>query len=133
MISRRWNVQILDFLDFHEGWEQELREKVAEQGSRNADCAIDLFAWYGDPWHKIPDFAIGRYAWDNWLVGAAQANNIAIVDVTPSVRLTHQSHRIVEWENPDATNNFRLAVVMGGLQHSTHTLTDHGLVDGWTP
>lgn len=132
LIARRWNVQVFDHLDFADGWYQELWDKVHDQGSLMADCAIDLFAWHGEVWVNIPDFAIGRYAWDNWLVGNAYAaRNVPVVDVTPVIKLIHQSHHIVEWSDPDAQQNFKKAIIMGGMQHSTHTMTEDGLVEGW--
>ena len=121
-----------DFIwDFEDGWHEELSEKVADQGGLMADCAIDLFAWKGLVWSQIPKFAIGRYAWDNWLVGEAANRSMPIVDVSAVVKLIHQFHCIVQWNDPDAQANFKKAIVMGGMQHSTHTLTEEGLVNGW--
>ena len=130
-VCRRWNVHVLDYMEFEEGWREEIWQKVTDQGSLIPPCAIDLFAWKGEVWVNIPDFAIGRYAWDNWLIGNASARGVPVVDVTKVVRIIHQPHQIVPWEDPDATENFQKAKVMGGMQHCTHTLTEDGLVDGW--
>jgi len=131
MVARRWNTQMLHLMDFEPGWEDELREKVDVQGSLMAECAIDLFAWKGLVWSNVQPYAIGRYRWDNWLIGNALVRNNPVVDVSSVVRITHQAHNIVAWEDPDAQNNFKIQGAFCGLKDSTHTLTEDGLIEGW--
>lgn len=131
MIARRWNVQVIELMDFQDGWEAKLREKVEKQGSLMAECAIDLFAWKGEVWPRFKPYAIGRYRWDNWLCGMARFHNVPMIDITPAVRITHQSHAQVQWDDPDAQENFRIMGVFCGTKDSTHTYTEEGLVEGW--
>ena len=131
MVARRWNVQVLDYMDFSEGWEGEIGEKVDSQGSLMAKCAMDLFAWYGTVWKEFKPFAIGRFRWDNWLVGMARHAGVPVIDVSHVIRLTHQAHSTVQWLDPDAQTNFGIAGKFGGLEYSTYTMTEEGLVGGW--
>jgi len=133
MVARRYNVQVLEFLEFWSGWRGELWGKIEEQGSLMAECAIDLFAWSGNVFPNVQPFAVGRYTWDNALTGTALQRGAAVVDITPKVRIVHQSHRIVEWDDPDAQYNRTLIATYCGLKDSTHTLTGDGLVRGWRP
>lgn len=135
MIARRWNVQVFDRIGFEPGqWWQALWEKVQEQGSLMAECAIDLFAWYGRPWQYFKPFAIGRYRWDNWLVGMALHWGSPVVDITAALPIIHQSHAQVPWEDPDARDNFAIPGVLAGTKDSTHTLLPDGkLIGGWHP
>lgn len=131
MIARRWNVQVLDLMEFEEGWEERLKKKVDMQGSLMVECAIDLFAWKGIVWPRIKPYAIGRYRWDNWLCGMARFHNVSMIDITPAVRITHQSHAQVSWHDPDAQANFQIPGPFCGTKDSTHTFTRDGLVEGW--
>jgi len=132
-VARRWNVQVLDYMDFGENWKEELKYKVELQGSLMVECAIDLFAWKGPVFPHVQPFAIGRYIWDNALLASALQRGSAVVDITPVVRITHQSHHIVPWEDPDKHRNAGLIAAYCGLHDSTHTLTPEGLKEGWHP
>ena len=131
MVARRWNIQVLDYMDFSDGWEQRLRKKVEAQGVQMAECAVDLFAWHGTVWETIAPFAIGRFRWDNWLVGMANKANKPVIDVSRVIRLTHQYHAVGQWNDPDAQANFGIAGTFGGLKDSKFTMTEEGLVGGW--
>jgi hypothetical protein len=132
IVARRWNVQVWDHLDFSGDWQGELWDKIQEQGSLMVECAIDLFAWKGNVYVKFAPYAIGRYRWDNWLVGNALARGNPVVDITPACRIVHQSHAQVPWEDPDAQDNFKIQGAFCGAKDSTHTLTKEGeLVKGW--
>lgn len=131
LIARRWCIQMLELMDFSEGWEQRLKQKVSEQGSLMVECAIDLFSWKGDVYREFKPFAIGRYRWDNWLVGNALVRGCPVVDISRIARLTHQSHANVPWEDPDASANFQIPGAFCSLKDSTHTLTENGIVNGW--
>jgi len=139
MVARRRNVQVLDYLEFTGDWWEELCYKVELQGSQAPECAIDLFAWKDDHTDEedgrvfpaFKPYAIGRYTWDNALIATAIQSGAAVVDITPVLRLVHQSHHIVDWHDPDADYNRGLAGTYCSLKDSTHTLTKDGLVEGW--
>ena len=130
-VSGRLNVQVLDYIDFSTDWLSALHQKIREQGSRMPECAIDLFAWRGDVFGTIPDYAIGRYRWDNYLMGAPLTRGVPVIDISPVVTLIHQTHAQCPWEDPDATANFAIEAPACGLKDSSHTLTKDGIVEGW--
>ena len=43
------------------------------------------------PWHRIPNLAIGRTAYDNFVVGIAIKNNVSVIDASKTVIALHQT------------------------------------------
>ena len=56
-------------------------------------CAEDYFisTHNGYPWSTIPDFVVGRPAYDNWLVITALTRRIPVVDATLTITALHQT------------------------------------------
>ena len=105
---------------------------------RGAD-AIDYFLFSEGVFTDIPAFAVGRTAWDNWLVWKARDEDALVVDATSVVRAIHQDHDYGHVGSlakvrvsPEADENRRLAG--GGRAHlysrydATYRLTRFGLV-----
>lgn len=92
MIGRRWDVNINKELDFTNGWEDRLRVLVKESGTWRSDWAIDYFIFKKNLWKSIPPFAIGRLAWDNWLIYRARVLNAPVIDLTSLIYAIHQNH-----------------------------------------
>jgi hypothetical protein len=40
----------------------------------------------------MPDFAIGRAGWDNWMIYHARQQGWPVIDGTPDVMILHQNH-----------------------------------------
>ena len=54
--------------------------------------------------NQIPDFAIGRTSWDNWLVYNARLNKHPVINGTQSIDIIHQNHdygKFINNENLD--------------------------------
>jgi len=73
-------------------WEKDIRGVLARRGQLHAPNGIDFFCFPKGMYTDIPPFAIGRFAWDNWLVWQARAKGAAIVDLTDAVPVIHQNH-----------------------------------------
>ncbi len=67
--------------------------RLAKLGVPFQDDAQDFFIVHrgGFPWNAIPDFVIGRPAYDNWLVDYAFHHDFDTVDVTKSLHAVHQT------------------------------------------
>ncbi len=100
---------------------------------RGAD-AIDYFVFTPDLFDDVPAFAVGRPAWDNWLIWRAREAGAVVVDASAVVEAIHQSHdydhlggREARWTGPEVAENRRLAG--GGRRRlysrldATHRLT----------
>jgi hypothetical protein len=129
MVGQRWDVDLDQPWDFGPpDWEDRLREYVRRHGSLHPPSGIDYFVFTPGLWGAIPPFAIGRPAWDNWMIYRARACGVAVVDATQSVTVIHQNHDYTHvphgvdgtWEGPEAQRNRALA---GGYDYVL-TLTD---------
>lgn len=122
MIGQRWDVDITEQVDFSDGWQQRIRTKVTTDGKPHEETGIDYFVFTKDLFTRIPDFAVGRSAWDNWLIFSARSQRAAVVDATASVLAVHQNHDYAHvpageygaWKGPEARRNLALA---GGFPH----------------
>ncbi len=123
MVGQRWDINLDHALDFSQpDWEARLRQQLTTCAVLHPPSGIDYFTFPRGLWGEIPPFAIGRTAWDNWLIYRARAQSAAVIDATEVVKAVHQNHdwsHIAEgeqwaWEGPEAVRNRELA---GGRSH----------------
>ena len=96
MVGQRWNTPITSEIDFGvAGWRKKLREFVYQNGFLFSTCGLDYFAFTRGLWPVIPDFGIGRSAWDNWLVWNPINTGKVVVDATDMVMAIHQDHEYI--------------------------------------
>lgn len=136
LLSQRWDYDIARLIDFTEGWESRLREDVRKQDQLHRPAGSDFFLFPKSCYEDIPDFAIGRAGWDNWMIYKARREGWAVIDCTPSVMIVHQNHDYSHlpdgkphYEHPETDENIRLA---GGQANIRYTILDatHQLADG---
>jgi hypothetical protein len=98
---------------------------------------VDYFVFARKYAEDLPPFAIGRTAWDNWLVWHALDLGIPVLDLSERVMVVHQNHDYSHhkagtegvWKGEEARENLRLA---GGrrrlstMAEATHVLTVNG-------
>ncbi|MGD9091709.1 MAG: hypothetical protein PVF74_02595 [Anaerolineales bacterium] len=92
VIGQRWNLEITAVLDFSPGWDQRLEEDIETRGELHRAVGSDYFIFPHSLFIDMPDFAIGRPGWDNWMIYHAQQENWPVVDGTPSITVVHQNH-----------------------------------------
>jgi hypothetical protein len=138
MIGRRTNVDLSQLQDFESpDWEARLRGFVLQWGICGPPEAIDYFVFSRGLFVVIPPFAIGRLAWDNWLIWNARSSKIAVVDASAVVLAIHQNHDYFHhpqgkegiWYGKEAERNHELAGerTFLTLEHATHRLTSNGI------
>ena len=134
LLSQRWDLDINTPLDFTPGWERQLESIVRTQGTLHRPAGSDFFLFPKTCYTDIPDFAIGRAGWDNWMIYKARKEKWPVIDCTPSVMIVHQNHDYSHLpggkshhEHPDTNENIRLA---GGQAAIRYTILDstHRLV-----
>ena len=151
MVGLRRDVNINELLSFDSQWESSLRNMALTQGKLQRPTAIDYFVFTRGLYDGLPPFAVGRTAWDNWMIYRARSLRVPVIDATDSVTCIHQNHDYNHtkqapltkdgsasarrgykwvWTGPEARRNFALA---GGVSHlytiwdCTHTLGPDGL------
>jgi hypothetical protein len=128
LLSRRWDMDITQPLEFTEGWQNRLSSTVHRQGSLHRPAGSDFFLFPPSCYIDIPEFTIGRAGWDNWMIYKARKEKWTVIDCTPSVMIVHQNHDYSHlpggkphYEHPDTNENIRLA---GGEANIRYTILD---------
>ena len=91
-VGRRTNLDILEPLDFHPGWEARLREKRLREGVLESHTGIDFFAFLRGTYRDVPPLAIGRIWFDQWCIKHARKNGLPVIDMTKFAPIVHQLH-----------------------------------------
>ncbi len=93
MIGKRFNLDIDFAIDPNlPDWENKLKDYAHKKGKYHSSSGIDYFAFRRGLWKDIPPFAIGRTAWDNWLVYDPLRRQMPVVDASERVFAIHQNH-----------------------------------------
>jgi hypothetical protein len=93
MVGRRLDFDLVEPLPFSaNGWEASLRSRALSQGTMNIARSIDYFVFPRSLYPPLPEMALGRFWWDNWLIWKAHALGAAVVDATAVVLAIHQNH-----------------------------------------
>jgi hypothetical protein len=112
---------------------------VEAEGSLHAKWGIDYFVFpKHSPLLQIPRFAVGRPAWDNWMIFHARSLGIPTIDASQVVHPVHQNHDYghipdatgVRYNGPEAERNRDLLRSLGDVYELDHTdwvLTDVSL------
>ena len=63
-----------------------------ENGTMHAPTGMDYFAFKPGYWDNIPPFALGRIAWDSWLIHEPLRQKLPVIDCTSFFIPIHQNH-----------------------------------------
>lgn len=138
MTGRRWNLDILSRLDLDRpDWTARLWQAARERGDLHPPSGMDYFIFPRAFTPRMPPFAIGRTAWDNWMIWDARQRNVPVVDATRCLRVVHQNHDYSHYMGglnptkmggPEADENRRLAGSCEDftVMAATHELTSRG-------
>ncbi|MEM4523218.1 MAG: hypothetical protein QW738_08420 [Nitrososphaeria archaeon] len=133
IVSRRWDVNIKNLIDFSDKkYEMDLKEYVRVHGKLHPPTGIDVFVYPKGLYMKIPQFALGRGAFDNWIIYYAYSNGVPIIDITDFTMIIHQNHDYSHYpgglsellKGPEIKQNLKLA---GGWKH-IYTINDAGYI-----
>jgi len=128
---RRRNIPVPSDIRQHANPLQFLDDIDTEYGSWDTSSAIDLFLFSRELFSSIPDFAIGRMRWDNWLLEEAVRQKSRIIDCSPVMRLLHPIHGYSSqtdgWsaitQGNETSQNRKLAQGMGTCLNDAQTHT----------
>jgi hypothetical protein len=135
LIGQRWDLDVRRVLEFSNGWDQRLLADAQNRGALHLPAGSDYFAFPRALFGEMPDFAVGRAGWDNWMIYYARQQGYAVVDGTPSIIAIHQDHDYshlpdgkTHYELPESRQNEALA---GGAANLYMVLdSDKQLVNG---
>ena len=92
LVGQRWNLNLSKPFDFSGAWESRLRGEVEKHGEFYSPWGIDYFVFPRHLYMEVPNFTIGRPAWDNWMVFHASRSFKMAIDATCDVLVVHQNH-----------------------------------------
>jgi hypothetical protein len=92
IVGQRWNLDVTEPMRFAPGWRQVMRGRLEAEGRLHPPTGSDYFVFPKGEFSHLPEFALGRSGWDNWMVFDARRRGIPVVDVTGVVRVVHQNH-----------------------------------------
>ena len=137
MLGQRWDLAVGELLEFSAGWDSKLRVWLKENGRLHPPAGSDYFVFPRALRLNVPDFALGRAGWDNWMIFAARAARVPVVDASATVTVVHQDHRydhlpggLPHHSLPESYRNLDLAggrEAMFTLRDSTLRLDKSGL------
>ena len=93
LLGGRWNVERIDpeLLDRPDR-DAALKTYATAHGFHDDQAAMDYFVFPKSFTWQLPDFAIGRNAWDSWFPYQARRKGIAVIDGSPVITAIHQNH-----------------------------------------
>lgn len=119
-------------------WRRGLSARAEREGELHRWTGLDYFAFPRGATGELPEFAVGRPGWDNYLMYRFRDRGIPVVDATDRVTTIHQNHdyghveggELAVQEGSDARRSRELAA--GGAQYldvrdATHRLGEEGL------
>jgi len=134
-VGQRWDLDVRGPIIFEGDWAATLKRQIETDGKLHGQTGSDYFIYPRDCLKDIPDFAVGRAGWDNWMIYHARWQHWPVIDTAKMVTIVHQDHDYRHLPNgqmhyrlPESNENIR----MGGGRRTIFNLTDatHQLLDG---
>ncbi|HKN74644.1 MAG TPA: hypothetical protein VJW94_05675 [Candidatus Acidoferrum sp.] len=91
-VGRRTNLEVREPLEFGEGWEEKLKERMRREGQLESHTGIDFFVFPRGTYEEVPPLAIGRVWFDQWCIKYARKKRLPVVDLTRFASIAHQLH-----------------------------------------
>ncbi len=131
LVGQRWDLEVTRELDFSTDWQQGLKQECAEKGCLHKPTGSDYFIYPRECFQTIPNFAIGRAGWDNWMIYQARRQGWKTIDASAEIQIIHQNHDYghlpggqAHYHLPETDENIRLA----GGRRTIFTLPDANFV-----
>ena len=93
LIGRRNDIDLKSKIDFYDQNKTKVFwDNIINSASKHGVWGIDYFVFKKNTWGDIPDFAIGRFMYDNWLIWEARRRHVPIIDASEELFILHQNH-----------------------------------------
>jgi hypothetical protein len=127
IVGQRWDLDLTESLDFSGTWISHLETMIRSNAHLHPTGGSDYFIYPRGCYPEIPDLAVGRAGWDNWMIYEARRRGWWVVDASPTYKVVHQQHDYSHlpggkphYHLPESDENVRLA----GGRHAIYTLGD---------
>jgi len=129
-VGQRWDLDVESPISFTGDWVDTLKDRVQQKGKLHGQTGSDYFIFPRSCFENIPDFAVGRAGWDNWMIFKARWQHWPVVDMTNALTIVHQNHDyrhlpggVIHFHQPETQVNVRLAggrITIFELSDATH-------------
>jgi len=138
MVGRRWDLDLLRPIEsFGADWRETLRREALSAHVQRSANYVDYFAFSKGLYDGLLPLALGRAAWDNYLVWLARSRGADVVDASAAVVVVHQNHDYSHhsggtaggWTGPEFNRNRALIGPwwhMYTIEDATHVMTADG-------
>lgn len=116
LVGQRWDLDVQTDLDFSDGWEESFDKDLKARGRRHPAGGSDYFIYPRDIFTSIPEFAIGRSGWDNWMFYEARVKGWKLINCSKAINIIHQDHDYAHLPNglphyrqPESAQNVKAA------------------------
>lgn len=92
LAGQRWDLAVNTELKYHPGFYAELLQWVKQSGRLHPPMGSDYFIFPRDCYLDVPEFAIGRAGWDNWMIFKSRFEGWPLINVTNAITAVHQDH-----------------------------------------
>jgi hypothetical protein len=127
LVGHRLDYDVTIELDFsHACQSATLMKGALDNDIMDTPYSMDYFAFTPGLWENIPPFALGRMAWDSWLLYDNLQAGRPVIDCTEFVTAIHQNHDYAhiasgfgvtgcnDGRDPEANRNWLLAHRLAG-------------------
>jgi len=122
IVGRRWDLDIKNLLNFDVNWQLQMVNQLNLRGKLHPKYGIDYFIFTKNLFDEIPDFAVGRPGWDNWMIYYARSLHCPVIDASDAITAIHQNHDYShvpqrtgpKYNGPEGERNLALT---GGSSH----------------
>jgi hypothetical protein len=109
-------MEITQPLQFDSPWNSLLKNEIQKRGRLHPPAGSDFFIFPRTIFTDIPNFAVGRAGWDNWMIFKARWEHWKVVDCSGAITVIHQDHDYSHlpggqphYRVPETFENIRLA------------------------
>jgi len=134
LVGQRWDLDVREPLDFSPEWDNCLHQMIIERGRLHPAGGSDYFIFPRNCFEQLPDMAVGRAGWDNWMIYAGRRQGYVVIDASESIRIVHQDHDYSHLPNgqphyhlPETDENVRLGggkLTIFRLEDASHRMKD---------
>lgn len=116
IVGQRYDLDVRKAIQFDGDWKNSLEGRLSQEGKLHPRGGSDYFIYPRACFQVIPDFAVGRAGWDNWMFYEARRQKWLVIDATESIKIIHQNHDYSHlpggqshYRLPETGENVRLA------------------------
>ena len=116
IVGQRWDLDVREQIQMTSGWETRVRKDLQVRGRLHPPMGSDYFIFPRKCFQEIPDFAVGRAGWDNWMIFKGRREGWKVVDASGAITAIHQDHDYnhlpegkPHYRLPESDENVRLA------------------------